>query len=466
MKVFQYFRLDIIFIIAALLGITSCSILMPGPDPWNMDTAISSETKTLIEKAFTFEDMTIKVAVPNGLTISDYHVHLIARGTTHESKNAYINPNRYTWWHPYLKLKTLLLMGAAQVSDYDQLDTQYQERLLNLIQHFKHAQEQYTPAATPAITLRFYLYAMDYYYDEAGNPVKKYTDIYIPNDYVIRTAQLLNSKLSKTAGNGKNSRVEIIPVMSVHPYRKDFIPEISRLAKPGVRFMKWVPSSMNIDLGKVSTQSYSALAEKKIVLLVHTGKEHVLQTRAKLQVFGDPVKLSTALDCGVNVVALHSGREGKVPNINITYFERFMEMMAKEKYQGQLFGEISAMTLGRILFVAGSHEKLNTIIHAAQPGGILHQRMLNGSDYPVPAVSLFNPTRELANRKMITQKEGGQLDEIFPYNPLLFDFVMKRTIRSIGDSDKSQYKLPDSVFLENDFYQGSAPGNTHTCPEE
>ena len=466
MKVFQYFRLGIIFIVAALLGITSCSILTPGPDPWNMDTAISSETKTLIEKAFTFEDMTIKDAAPNGLTISDYHVHLIARGTTHESKNAYINPNRDTWRHPYLKLKTLLLMDAAQVSDYDQLDTQYQERLLNLIQHFKHAQEQYTPAAMPSITLRFYLYAMDYYYDDAGNPVKKYTDIYIPNDYVIRTAQLLNSELSKTAGNGQDSQVEIIPVMSVHPYRKDFIQEISKLAQQGIRFMKWVPSSMNIDLGKVSTQSYSALAEKQIVLLAHTGKEHVLQTRAKLQVFGDPVKLSTALDCGVNVVALHSGREGKVPNINITYFERFMEMMAKEKYQGQLFGEISAMTLGRIFFVAGSHEKLNTVIHAAQPRGILHQRMLNGSDYPVPAVSLFNPTRELANRKMITPNEKRQLNEILTYNPILFDFVLKRTIRSIGDSDKSQYKLPDQVFLENDFYQGSAPGNTHACPEE
>ena len=464
MKVFQYSRLGIIFIVAALLGITSCSIMTPRPDPWNMDTAISSETKALIEKAFTFDHMTIKDAAPNGLTISDYHVHLVARGTTHASENAYINPNRYTWWRPGRKLQTLYLMNAARVSDYDQLDTQHQEGLLNLIQHFKHVQEQYTPTAMPPITLRFYLYAMDYYHDDMGNPVKEYTDIHVPNDYVISTAQLLNSKLSKTAGNGKNSRVEIIPVMSVHPYRKDFIQEISKLAQQGIRFMKWIPSSMNIDLDKVSPQNYLALAEKQIVLLAHTGKEHVLQTKAELQTFGDPVKLSKALDCGVNVVALHSGRQGKLPDTGITYFERFMEMMAKEKYQQQLFGEISTMTVGLILFWTGSHEKLNTVIHEAQPGGILHQRMLNGSDYPVPALSMLNPTRELANRKMITQKEGGQLDEIFPYNPLLFDFVMKRTIRSIGDMQ--QHKLPDRVFLENDFYQGSAPGNTHACPEE
>ena len=77
---------------------------------------------------------------------------------------------------------------------------------------------------------------------------------------------------------------------------------------------------------------------------------------------------------------------------------------------------------------------------------------------------MLNSTRELVNRKMITQKEGGQLDDIFPYNPLLFDFVMKRTIRSI--SDIHQRKLPDQVFLENDFYQSSVPGNTHACPEE
>ena len=79
---------------------------------------------------------------------------------------------------------------------------------------------------------------------------------------------------------------------------------------------------------------------------------------------------------------------------------------------------------------------------------------------------MLNPTRELANRKMITPNEKRQLNEILTYNPILFDFVLKRTIRSIGDSDKSQYKLPDWVFLENNFYQGSAPGNTHACPEE
>ena len=46
---------------------------------------------------------------------------------------------------------------------------------------------------------------------------------------------------------------------------------------------------------------------------------------------------------------------------------------------------------------------------------------------------------------MITADERGYLNEIYRYNPLLFDFVLKRTIRH-PDTGR---RLPGNIFVEN-----------------
>ena len=441
---------------AAWLVIGSCSIIKQRPDPWSMDSRISDEAKMLISKAFTF------VAAPVGQdgtgtpAITDYHLHLIAGGSHHESKNAYVN---HRLWYPVKKLKTRVLMDASQVFDLEQLDTQYQDRLLDLIRHFRDAQQRYTPAQSVQPALHFYLYAMDYHYDEEGKPVKKYTDLYIPNELLIRVAQSFNRELAQNTDHV----LKIIPVASVHPYRKDFKQAIEALAAQGVRFIKWLPPSMNINPEQVSAENYLALARHKMVLLSHTGSEHVVESRPEHETFGDPYKLKKALDCGVNVVALHSGREDEDPATDEPYFDRFMAMMEEKKYIGRLYGEISAMTLGRIVLWEGSHEKLKQVIKAAQPNGALHERMLNGSDYPIPAIALLNPTRRMPEHGMITPDEGRWLDEVFAYNPLLFDFVLKRTIKNTDGA--ALLKLPESTFFEKDFYQTPFSPLAETCSE-
>ena len=56
---------------------------------------------------------------------------------------------------------------------------------------------------------------------------------------------------------------------------------------------------------------------------------------------------------------------------------------------------------------------------------------------------------------MITPAEQLALDEVFAYNPLLFDFVLKRTIRGVADSEA--LRLPQQLFFSYDFYRTPAP---------
>ena len=450
--------------LALAVALSGCLSVEQRPDPWDMQKHISPATAELISKAFVFDVSGERQAIP---AIADHHAHMIAS----KVKGAYLNPRLNSWWHPIRKLQTRVLMDASQVFDFEKIDEQYPHRLINLIRHFRDVQRRYSPPHAVIPALHFYLYAMEYHRDEEGNPVKEYTDMHVPNDYVIRLAQSFNEEQMRDG----DPQLRIIPVASLHPYRRDFRQELAKLASQGVRFIKWLPPSMNIDLDKVRSENYLAMARHKMVLLSHTGHEHTIQTRDEHQRFGDPYKLMKALDCGANVVALHSGRVGESDDTDAAYFERFMDMMEKEEYRGRLFGEISVMTMGRIFIWRGSHEKLNRLIAETQPGKTLTGRMLNGSDYPIPAIASLNPSEELRERRMITPTDQRALDEVFAYNPLLFDFVLKRTVRSAAHAEEpvkgaahaedpvrstahaEAQQLPQQVFLSHKFYQTPAP---------
>jgi uncharacterized protein len=54
-------------------------------------------------------------------------------------------------------------------------------------------------------------------------------------------------------------------------------------------------------------------------------------------------------------------------------------------------------------------------------------------------------TRKLVKHGYVTRDERGWLNEIYDYNPLLFDFVLKRTMRVPG----AEQRLRASVFMAN-----------------
>jgi mannonate dehydratase len=110
--------------------------------------------------------------------------------------------------------------------------------------------------------------------------------------------------------------------------------------------------------------------------------------------------------------------------------------MEERKYAGLLFGEISAML---------QFNRMPVPFAAILKRQDLHARLVNGSDYPLPAINALIHTRSLARDGFITAAEREALNEIYDYNPLLFDFVLKRTIRH----PETKQKLAASVFMAN-----------------
>ncbi len=425
-----------------------------------MEANVGAGAKRLLAEAFAFDDAGAG-ADAGTLVLADHHLHAIARGTSAAGRDAYLHPDMNSLLRPVSWLKARVFMSASGVDDFERLDQQYEDRLLRLLLHFQDVQRKYFAGA---VEHRFYLYALDYFHDEQGRALPEYTDLYVPDDYVIGLAARMNRALEQAAApaldDKSSNRVRVVPVASVHPYRKDFQPRIERLAALGVRYLKWLPPSMGMDLEKVSAHNYRALAENGVALLVHTGHEYVLRTPdGSYQRLGDPRSLRKALDCGVTAVALHGARRGENPDTGEPYFNDFIELMGMPEYEGLLFGEISVMVMGGLL--SGDSRKLMVrVIEGTRPVGALHRRMLNGSDYPVPAIAFFNPTKALAAHAMITDDEQQWLDEIYGYNPLLFDFVLKRTLRHPQTGEK----LPDDLFTDLDTRARTAKAGAHNSP--
>jgi mannonate dehydratase len=112
-------------------------------------------------------------------------------------------------------------------------------------------------------------------------------------------------------------------------------------------------------------------------------------------------------------------------------------MMDDSAHRGRLFADISAITQrNRSLPV------VRTIIERND----WHGRLLNGTDYPLPGVMpLFSPAT-FARAKMLDGELVPVLTELHNYNPLLFDFVLKRHLTSGGQ------RLSASIFETRRFF--------------
>jgi uncharacterized protein len=342
------------------------------------------------------------------------------------------------------------LANANRIDDEERVNQQYLKRILEL-------------AVASDLGGTYYLYAFDYRFDPpAGEPSppelqpsRDSSDLYVSNDYAIAVAECL-THLAKHVAEKRGLRApSFTPVASVHPHRPHALLELARLAKLGVRHLKWLPPAQHIDPADPRLDAfYGALAHHGIALLSHTGKEHTLRVADGDEDLGNPLRLRRAVDAGVTVVMLHAGREGEEKSVAIssgaprTYFERFLEMMREPAYRGRLFGEIS------MLPYVGTQAKMATIF--ADPD--LRCRMLDGSDYPSPALNIVRmlstelfesrgPLRWSAAEQVSTlRSRRDALDAIRRQNPVLYDFVLKRSLRFRIHGRLEP--LPDAVFYD------------------
>jgi predicted TIM-barrel fold metal-dependent hydrolase len=232
------------------------------------------------------------------------------------------------------------------------------------------------------------------------------------------------------------------PVISVNPYRPDALSELERGARRGARMVKWLPNAMGIDpADELCDPFYQKIKELNLVLLSHGGEEKAVEAEED-QRLGNPLLLRRPLDHGVKVIVAHCAGLGDNEDLDdpqrrrLPNFDLFLRLMDEQRYEGLLFADISAMTQYN-----RAGRPLTTILQRED----LHERLVNGSDYPLPAINILIRTGGLQKQGYITIDERVWLNEIYDYNPLLFDFALKRTLKVPG----SKKRLPASIFMAN-----------------
>ena len=344
----------------------------------------------------------------------DSHAHLI--GTGDSGSGIFVNPQTESLLSPGQYARRLFFLNAGCVHDQaaGSVDRAYVERMQNLIHGLR-------PGA------KMLLYAFERAYDERGEPDLEHTIFHIPDAYARDVA--------------KRNPGDFEWAASIHPYRSDALAALEQAKRDGARAVKWLPSAMGIDPASPRCNAfYEGLKKHDLPLIAHAGEERAVLGR-EAHDFGNPLRLRRALEAGVRVVVAHCASLGEDRDLdrgpNGPYVESFsLFQRVFEKYPN-CYGDIAAMTQ-----VNRAGPALARVVESEA----WHARLLNGSDYPLPGVMPIFSVDYVVSLGMLEASSADVLREIRLHNPLLFDFVLKRSLRSNGKS------LAARVFETRGFF--------------
>jgi mannonate dehydratase len=347
----------------------------------------------------------------------DSHAHLVGAGDS--PSGIYVHPQMDSLLNPALYARRLFFLNAGCVHDAPgNVDRAYVERLRNLVDGLH-------PGA------KLLLFAFERAHDARGLPDLEHSAFYVPDAYARDTAHAYPQYFEWAA--------------SIHPYRADCVEALQQAKRDGARAVKWLPAAMGIDPALARCDRfYRALVKTGLPLITHAGLERAV-LGPEAHDFGNPLRLRRALDAGVRVVIAHCASMGADRDLDrggaeVESFLLFARLMSEQRYEKNLFGDISAMTQ-----VNRAGPALARVIE--EQGW--HARLLNGSDYPLPGVMPMFSVTYLASLGLLPERAAPVLTEIREYNPLLFDFVVKRSLRSNGSA------LAPRVFETRRFFESA-----------
>ena len=350
----------------------------------------------------------------------DAHAHLVGVGDS--PSGIYINPKMDSLLNPGNYARRLFFLNAGCAYDLPggSVDRAYVRRLLNLVSSLRRG-------------AKLLLFAFERAYGEDGKRRDELTSFHVPDGYAREVAREYPNYFEWVA--------------SIHPYRADCVAALEAARRDGARAVKWLPGAMGMDpASPLCDRFYEAAARLKMPIVSHAGLERaVLGTDT--QDFGNPLRLRRALDAGVRVVVAHCASMGQDRDLDkgpngplVDSFELFSRLMSLPRYERTLFGDISAMTQ-----INRAGPALAKVVEREE----WHPRLLNGSDYPLPGVMPIFSVDYLVSLKLVQESVAPVLKEIRSHNPLLFDFVLKRHLRSKGKA------LGKSIFETRSFFEAA-----------
>jgi len=331
-------------------------------------------------------------------TVWDTHCHLFGNGDS--GSGLWFNPQLEEIWRPLGYLQREFYIDASCTDDSPgRADRSFVERLL-------------AQCRGMAPGFQVLLFAFDWARDDAGVPLREHSTFYVPDDYA--------------AGLAASHPEHFHWVASIHPYDPRALERLDAAAARGARAIKWLPSAQNIDPADARCDRfYAKLAALNLPLIAHAGDERAVDGFGEH--LGNPLRLRRPLDAGVRVVVAHCaslGRgQGDVAGAeDLTNFALFAQLMDEQRYEGRLFGDISAITQFNRM------EVIATLLARRD----WHGRLLNGSDYPLPGVVPLVSLPGLVDLQLLDATAVKPLSRLRDSNVLLFDFVLKRSLRKDG----------------------------------
>jgi mannonate dehydratase len=379
------------------IGGTSYPLACVSPPPKLKDLALSEAAQALIRAAWEGLDPT---------KVLDVHCHVLGLGVG--GTGCFVHPDSMSYLSPIRMLKTRFYKGAAGIYDESKADALFVERLVDLLEH-----------QSPRV--RAVLLPFDKHHLRDGSEDLDRTEFYVPNEYVLSIAKRWPNLF--------------VPGCSVHPYRKDALDELSKCHAAGARVCKWLPNAMGMDPADPACDPfYERLAALGMPLLSHAGEEQAVHAE-EAQELGNPLRLRRALERGVKVVVAHCASLGECKDLDapvdaegehprLSCYALFRRLLAEVQWSGRLYGDVSAMTQFN-----RCEDALPDVLRSPE----IHARLVNGSDYPLPAIDPLVRTGLLVDLGLLDAVEREAINELYDYNPLTFDFVLKRRLRVLAD---------------------------------
>jgi mannonate dehydratase len=358
---------------------------------------LSPEARALLER--TWEGL-------DPARVVDAHVHLVGLGQG--ASGCYVNPRMRSIWSLRRFIRYRLYLRAGGVRDEERGDAQYLDSLVRLASAPPHG--------------KIVLLALDAAHGVDGRPDLEATEFATPDAWVFAAVRLRPDLF--------------LPGISVHPYRADALDRLEEGASRGAVLVKWLPSEQRIDPASPRCDAfYRKLAALRLPLLAHAGEEQAVE--GGVQHLGNPLRLRRPLDAGVRVIAAHCASLGEDKDLDapgrpmVPSFRLFLRLMREERYRDRLLGDLSGLT----------HYNRCRWLPELLASSDLHPRLVNGSDYPLPAVDVVVRLGRLVEAGVLDPELLPPLRELWGENVLRFDLALKRSLSWRGA------RLPAGCFM-------------------
>ncbi|RLA72989.1 MAG: mannonate dehydratase [Epsilonproteobacteria bacterium] len=215
------------------------------------------------------------------------------------------------------------------------------------------------------------LFGVDAKVDNSGRVIDKDLTVCATNEDLLKVYE--------------NNKDIIVPFFSINPMRPDALDLIDKYYDLGFKGAKFLQNYWGVDTREARYRPYfEKLQEKNIPLIIHVGSEssiHSIKECEKIEMLDQP------LDIGVNVIAAHMAlsynpwRMFKALSKNPKNFnEEYFQLLKMLNQHDNLYADISALL---------TPIRAKVLRHLSEQTDV-HEKLLFGTDYPVPFSTVFN----------------------------------------------------------------------------